>query len=39
VWFFLPHFDWRVDLIWQTSPTSTSNVETTTLLMQLHAFL
>jgi hypothetical protein len=39
VWFFLPHFDWRVDLIWQTAPTSSSNVETTTLLMQLHAFL
>jgi hypothetical protein len=35
VWFFLPHFDTRVDLIWQSSPTSSS----TTLLAQLHAFL
>jgi hypothetical protein len=39
VWFFLPHFDTRLDLIWQSSPTSSSTVETTMLLAQLHAFL
>lgn len=37
VWFFLPHFDARLDLIWQNS--SSSSVSTTTLLAQLHAFL
>jgi len=39
VWFFLPHFDTRLDLIWQSSPTPSSTVETTMLLAQLHAFL
>jgi len=39
VWFFLPHFDTRVDVIWQSAPTSFSTVETTMLLAQLHAFL
>jgi hypothetical protein len=39
MWFFLPHFDTRLDLMWQSSPTSSSTVETTTLLAQLHAFL
>jgi hypothetical protein len=39
VWFFLPHFDTRLDLIWQSAPTRTSTVETTTLLAQIHAFL
>jgi hypothetical protein len=40
-WFFLPHFDTRIDLMWQSSPRPAplSTVETTTLLMQLHAFL
>jgi hypothetical protein len=40
VWFFLPHLDTRLDLIWQSSPRpSLSPIETTTLLAQLHAFL
>jgi hypothetical protein len=39
VWFFLPHFDTRLDVIWQTSPTPTTSVDTTMLLAQLHAFL
>jgi hypothetical protein len=39
VWFFLPHFDTRVDVVWQISPTSTSSIDTTMLLAQLHAFL
>ena len=41
VWFFLPHFDTRIDLVWQTSPRTapTPSVETTMLLAQLHAFL
>jgi hypothetical protein len=40
VWFFLPHFDTRVDLIWQTAPSPTGpSSQTTTLLAQLHAFL
>jgi hypothetical protein len=39
VWFFLPHFDTRLDLMWQSSPTTSSSVEKTTLLAQLHAFL
>ncbi|MET0591646.1 MAG: hypothetical protein ABW133_03030 [Polyangiaceae bacterium] len=39
VWFFLPHFDTRLDVIWQTTPTPTTSVDTTTLLAQLHAFL
>ena len=41
VWFFLPHFDTRVDVIWQSSPrpAPSSAVETTMLLAQLHAFL
>jgi hypothetical protein len=37
VWFFLPHFDTRLDLMWHSSPSSSA--ETTTLLAQLHAFL
>ena len=39
VWFFLPHFDTRVDAILQRTPTPSSTVETTMLLAQLHAFL
>jgi hypothetical protein len=40
VWFFLPHFDTRLDAIWQTAPISpTTSVDTTMLLAQLHAFL
>jgi hypothetical protein len=39
MWFFLPHFDTRLDLVWQTAPTSSSSIETTMLLAQLHAFL
>jgi hypothetical protein len=39
VWFFLPHFDTRLDVVWQTSPTPTTSVDTTMLLAQLHAFL
>jgi hypothetical protein len=40
VWFFLPHFDTRIDLIWQNAPSSNgASLQTTTLLAQLHAFL
>jgi hypothetical protein len=39
VWFFLPHFETRVDAILQRTPTPSSTVETTMLLAQLHAFL
>jgi hypothetical protein len=41
VWFFLPHFDTRLDLIWQSSPSRPplAAAETTMLLAQLHAFL
>jgi len=40
VWFFLPHFDTRVDVVWQTSPRrDLPSSETTMLLAQLHAFL
>jgi hypothetical protein len=39
VWFFLPHFDTRLDLVWRSTPTSSSPVESTMLLAQLHAFL
>jgi len=41
VWFFLPHFDTRLDLVWQSSPRPApqSAAETTMLLAQLHAFL
>ena len=39
VWFFLPHFDTRLAVIWQTSPIQSGSVDTTMLLAQLHAFL
>lgn len=41
VWFFLPHFDTRLDLMWESSPRRppSSTAEATTLLAQLHAFL
>jgi hypothetical protein len=39
VWFFLPHFDTRLDVVWQSTPTPNATVETTMLLAQLHAFL
>jgi hypothetical protein len=40
-WFFLPHFDTRLDVIWQSSPSPppSPTSESTTLLAQLHLFL
>jgi hypothetical protein len=41
VWFFLPHFETRLDLMWHTSPRPDAQpaAEATTLLAQLHVFL
>ena len=41
VWFFLPHFDTRIDVFWQSSPrrAPSPTAESTTLLAQLHVFL